>query len=165
MSQSRNVLLQGIRVWDVYERVDDPDDKLHVNSVTGNSMTDLTLRDSYIVGRNKFMASKGLHNGLVIENVWSTQAPGTGFQFIAMDGDNVFGARRNVRSWNHNGAAKDRLDIIDGKQQSQYNANPDRLNVRDSSISLSAPGGGADPAMQWRAQNPYNSWARYFGWA
>jgi hypothetical protein len=165
-SGSRQVVLQGIKIWDVYERVPDPDDILHVNTISGNSLIDLTVRDTYVVGRNKFMASKGNHTGLVIDNVWSTGAPGTGFQIIAMDGDSVQGVRRNVRSWAHNGAGVDRLDIIDGQQQRDHNANPGRIYVLEQNNTTTPPPPGAiDPATAWRNANPYNSWPTFFGWS
>jgi hypothetical protein len=42
---------------------------------------------------------------------------------------------------------------------------PDVVDVQDVDVQREAPPVDAvDPALAWRAQNPYDSWPEHFGW-
>lgn len=167
-SGAGDILIQGARFVDVYERRgSDPEDLSHANliSILAGNVHGFEVRDTYMEhSRNNHQARDGDISGLVYENVWFTKAAGSAFQFHSMNGYRIHTSRRvNVHSWAHRGREpRDRWDQVEGAPV-EKGSRPDLIDVKDVSIRTRAPR-GANPAVAWRADHPYASWAHFFEW-
>jgi hypothetical protein len=162
--------LTGVRVFDLSEPPgSDPEDRSHLNTISllGGDVTDMVISRSSLVGaRANHQTDHGDVVGLRYEDVWYQGAFGAAFQFNATNGNRIVdGERVRVRSWGHVGEnPQDRIDIVDGRQL-EPGQRPDVVDVQDLDVELEAPPADAvDPALAWRAENPYDSWPEHFGW-
>ncbi|MCU1426778.1 MAG: hypothetical protein JWL83_778, partial [Actinomycetia bacterium] len=168
VTNTTDVLLDGVTTWNLSDLGMDPQDVVHpdaIAAVSGNN-TGFTVADSWIRGRVMIQdeandGSGGPQVGLVFKHLWVSGSPSSGFTFTAAKpagSGGVFGVRDDVRSWGHKNGY-DRIDIVDGVQYHDANAQPSRIDVTDSAISTTAPSYGmVSPADQWRAAHPLDSW-------
>ncbi|MCU1429542.1 MAG: Esterase [Actinomycetia bacterium] len=168
ISYSNNMLLQGVKTWNLSDLGLDPQDVVHPDAIGGVSGNTHGLRvlDTWIKGRimiedSKDGVSGGPFDGFLFQNDWISNSPSGGFTFTAVKHTTprgIFGRRVDVRSWDHHNGL-DRLEIIDGRQLYTPNTQTSRVNVVDGGISkVAPPAGSVSPADNWRASHPYNDW-------
>jgi hypothetical protein len=189
-----DIILEGVHVWAISDMGLDPNDICHADAITavGGLTTRFTVRDSWIQGRMMFQdvgrvcgsscmsttlnqiptrEGGGPHAGLLFERSWFSHSGSDGFvvsSIRASDPRGIFGVRRDLYSWGHNGG-HDRIDIVadtSGNLNSSYTPNftPARINVIDTNIIKTAPPAGAtSPAEAWRATHPLTSWNTALG--
>jgi hypothetical protein len=165
-----SIRIEGVKVYSVSEPPgSDPEDRSHLDVIklVGGATEDLTVRSSYFQGgRLNHQTDHGDVVRVTYQDVWYSAATGSAFQFNATNGGRIVdGTRINVRSWGHVGRSpRDRLDIVEGTSV-PVGSRPDRVDVVDDGVETTPPPAGAlDPASQWRAEHPYDSWPQYFGW-
>jgi hypothetical protein len=174
VSSSRDFLLDGVTVERLTDDGLDPNDVVHPDAIGGvaGDIRNLTVRDSWIKGRiviedgaGEGGSTGGPVKNMLFQNTWVSNSPSAGFIFTADRKQppwGIFGTRVDVRSWDQK-AGIDRLDQVNGKAV-PANSRPGRINVVDQNVATDAPPSGAiDPAAQWRAAHPYDSWAALFG--
>lgn len=173
ISKSDDTTLRGVHMWGFGDKGLDPQDVTHsdaIGGVAGDSRR-LQVTDSWVEGRIVLIDAPGNLRGggpnrdFLFENLWVSDSPSAGFIFTSRKPDpprGNFGTRRNVRSWGHH-AGVDRVDIV-GERQVSPNSEPDVIDVNDINVVTNAPRDEADnPAAQWRARHPYDSWPSFFG--
>jgi hypothetical protein len=144
VSNSHNVLLEGVHIWDTYESKA-PCHNDAIDAVQGNTQN-LTVRNSWIEGRIALEARKGAMVGTVFDNTWVSDSPSSGFALTGRHAINI--VRRNVYSWGHNNG----IDLHTLGSGSK---------VTSSSVHATAPPRGMpSPPQQWRAANPYDAFTR-----
>lgn len=170
-------IVQGCKWYDAVEPAADLEpspDEVHLDWIFVNSTSGVELRDGYVMsslrGGSEIQPRWSDISDFVVENMWVNN-PQRGFAFSVRTRTSdvqtvgVYGTRNNVWSWNHGGGA-DRVDT-DGTTvwttPAGHNTSP-YIEVTDTNIHTTAPT-GTDPATVWRAANPVDSWADFFGWA
>jgi hypothetical protein len=144
ISNSHNVLLEGVHIWDTYESRSPCHNDAN-DGVNGN-IQNFTVRDSWIEGRIALEARKGPIAGIVADHTWVSGSPSSGFALTA--GHALTLVRRDVYSWGHNNG----LDLHTLGSGSKVSSS----DVHDSA----PPRGMPSPPDQWRAANPYNGFSR-----
>ncbi len=144
ISNSHNVLLEGVHIWDTYASAAPCHDDA-IDGVQGD-VQNFTVRSSWIEGRIALEARKGPFVGTVFDDTWVSDSPSSGFALTGRHTINM--VRRNVYSWGHNNG----IDLHTlGKS----------CNVSSSAVRATAPPRGtASPPERWRAANPYDGFTR-----
>jgi hypothetical protein len=170
ISNSHDVLLEGVHIWALSDKGVDPQDVVHADAIggVGGGSEGLTVRDSWIQGRVILKDSVageggGPHEDFVFEDTWVSNSPSSAFIFNSTKDDEprgVFGRLERVRTWDSNNDIH-RLELVDGEQyEDDPNNRPDRIDVREVDVETGAPPpGDTDPADRWRARVPYDAWA------
>jgi hypothetical protein len=144
ISNSHNVLLEGVHIWDTYASAS-PCHNDAIDAVQGNTQN-FTVRDSWIEGRIAFESRKGAMVGTLFQHTWVSGSPSSGFALTA--GKAIDIVRRDVYSWGHNNG----YDVHTLGSGSRVTSS----GVHDNA----PPRGMPSPPDQWRAANSYNGWAR-----
>jgi hypothetical protein len=144
ISNSHNVLLEGVHIWDTYAS-GSPCHNDAIDAVQGNTQN-FTVRDSWIEGRIAFESRKGAMTGTVFQHTWVSGSPSAGFALTA--GKAIDIVRRDVYSWGHNNG----YDVHTLGSGSKVSSS----GVHDSA----PPRGMPSPPDQWRAANSYDGFTR-----
>jgi hypothetical protein len=176
VSGSHGTHIEGAHLWNFSDMGLDPHDVVHPDALGGTSGNFDGLNVSYTWVQGRVMIEDGAGNGgstggevsnLNFSHTWLSNSPSAGVQFVSWRTTNprgVFGQFNDVHIWApKNGIA--RMDTVDGQTSYTPNTMPSRINVTQTQVVTAAPYTDAatlnaeNPAQQWRAAHPYDTWA------
>jgi hypothetical protein len=167
VNNASDVLVEGVRITRVNEKSYDPQDLIHNDAIqTTGRVSRLQIRDSELGAALWVGTERSGDVSLSVENTWLHGSVSVGIGLAAKTTDDgvplrVVGRRSDVVSFGHN-SGRDRADFVDGVQRPP-GSRPGRVVMEDRNVRTDPPPSTAvSPALEWRARNPYASWARFF---